>query len=99
MLDEIWDWITEAFEYIISFEWFFDAKDSIVELFESIGEFSFYGLFFGIASCSVILFTKQWLLDPFLARGSFVSGMIITILTFVMTFVVGYLIGKKMEDS
>ncbi len=98
-LDDFWDYIVDGFDYIIHFEWVGDLKDGIVETFSNLGEFSMYGLIMGICGILFLLFTKKYMLDAFLKYMKPGAGIVITILTFALTFVALYLIGSRMENS
>ena len=96
---DIWDFIVDGFDYLIHFEWVGDLKDGIVDFFSNIGEFSMYGLIMGIIGVLFILFTKQWMLDSFTKLMPPAKGLFITILTFTLTFVAGYILGKRFQDT
>jgi hypothetical protein len=98
-LSDIWDYIVDGFDYLIHFEWFGDAKDWVVDIFSNLGEFSTYGLGFGICSCIFLLFTKQWMLDPFLSYMKPVSRIVVSSLTFIVTFIACYIMGSHFENS
>jgi len=98
-LGDLWDYITDGFDYLIHFEWFFDLKDLIVDSFSNLGEFSKYGLVFGLLGCAFILFTSQWMLTPFLSYMKPTSKILTGVATYVVTFIVSYLMGSHFENS
>jgi hypothetical protein len=99
MIGEVWDYICDGFSYVFSFEWIGDAKDGIVDTFSNLGEFSMYGLVFGILGCLFLVFTSQWMLTPFLSYMKPVNKIITMILTYVGTFVTCYILGAHFQNS
>lgn len=93
------DAIFDFLDYVIHFEWFGDAIDFFGGIFENLGEFSFGGLLFGIGNVGLIFFLRKWMLDPFINNMSGIAGMITLVGTYVVLFVVGYLIGKRLFDD
>lgn len=98
-LSDIWDYILDGFDYFIHFDWFFDLKDLIVDMFTGLSEFSKVGLAFGVLGVLFLLFTKQWMLDSFLAYMKPAQKVITSILTYVGTFVACYILGNRFENS
>jgi MFS superfamily sulfate permease-like transporter len=96
---DIWDYICDGFDYIIHFEWVGDAKDGIVDLFSNLGEFSKYGLVFGILGCLFLILTSKWMLSPFLSYMKPTAKVIVLIGTYVGTFIACYLVGSHFENS
>jgi len=66
-LSDIWDYLLDGLDYLIHFDWFFDVKDSLVDIFTGLGEFSKVGLAFGVLGVLFLIFTQKWMLDAFLA--------------------------------
>ena len=99
MLDEIWDFIVEGFEYIIGFEWAGDLWELITSVFEDIGSISFVGLLFGLISFGIIFGFRNQMLNPFLVHMGSVEAMVWGGATYVGSFVGVYLLGKGMENS
>jgi hypothetical protein len=98
-LSDIWDYICDGFDYLIHFEWFFALKDGVVDAFSNLGEFSKYGLIFGIFGCLFLILTSQWMLTPFLSYMKPASKIIIGIATYVVTFIACYVLGSHFENS
>jgi MFS superfamily sulfate permease-like transporter len=98
MLDDIWDSITDGFDYFIHFEWLSDFWEAVTGVFENLGEFSMYGLIFAIIGMGFILFTNQWMLGSFTKLMKPAQGIFITILTYAVTGIVCYLLGKHFEE-
>lgn len=96
---DIWDYILDGFDYIIHFDWFFDLKDLMVDLFSGLSEFSRLGLGFGIAGILFLVFTKKFMLDAFLLYMNPAQRIITSILTYVGTFVACYILGNRFENS
>lgn len=99
VFEEIWDSITEAFEYLISFEWVSDGWEFITGMFEGLGELSYGGLAFAISTAAFIYFLRSYMLNPFLvhmgtAEAAFWGGA-----TYLGSAIFGYLIGKKVFDG
>jgi hypothetical protein len=99
MFSEIWDSIVDGFDYLIHFEWAGDLWDGITDFFSNISEVSSYGIIFGIIGCAFILFTSKWMLGSFTSYMKPMSKIIVTILTYVVTFLVSYVIGKRFQDT
>lgn len=98
-LSDIWDIVCDGFSYIFSFEWLGDLKDGIVDTFSNLGEFSMYGLVFGIVGCLFILFTSKWMLSPFLSYMKPASKIFTLIATYLATFIACYFLGSHFENS
>ncbi len=99
VLGEIWDWITDAFWYILSFEWLSDLWELISGLFEDLGELSYGGLAFGVIMIVFVYVLRVQMLYPFLVHMGPVEAMIWGGATYASCGVVGYLIGKKLFDD
>ena len=97
--EEMRDYYEEAFEYIISFEWFSDFWDFVSPAFEDIGEFSFYGLAFGLLSIMLIFFTRSYMITPFVKFYEPVGRIFWTIATYVTVFGGGYFLGRAFENT
>ena len=98
MLDEIFDFFGEAWDYIIDFEWLSDIAEFFTGMFEDIGEFSYIGLGFGLCTTILIYALRSYMLTPFLQYMSPVSKMFWTIATYGTCIVMGYLVGKSLFD-
>ena len=99
MLDEIWDSLCDTFEYILGFEWVSDFWEAITGVFENIGEFSIFGLIFGLISAGFIYFVRDYMLNPFLDNMIGFSKIFWMVATYAACFAVGYLLGKHFEDT
>lgn len=93
------EYVTDAFQYIISFEWFGDIWEFITGMFENISEFSIMGLVFGLSSVGIIFALRNYMLNSFLQYMSPIQKIIWGGATYLVCFVAGYLIGKKMFDD
>ena len=98
-ISDIWDYISEGFFYVISFEWLGDVKDFIVESFSNLSEFSPMGLGFGIGGVLFLFATKKWMLDSFIKYMPPTKGLVVTILTFVATFAACYFLGNRFQNT
>jgi len=93
------DWLSETFGYIITFEWFSDIGEFFGSMFEGIGEFSIYGIVFGVATVAMLFFLSKWTLQPFLQYYSPSGKILWGTITYIGTFISGYLLGKVFENS
>lgn len=93
------EYLAEAFEYFISFEWLGDFVELIGSAFEDIGELSFVGLAFGAIGTGLIFFFRENLINSFLQYYDPVPRIIWTVLTYVVVFVGCYFLGRGMERS
>ena len=99
MIDEIWDSITDAFQYATSLEWFSDGLEFISGMFEGLGELSLSGLTFGIATVAFIYFLRDYMLMPFLIHMGTMEAYFWGSATYLISGIVGYLIGKKLFEE
>ena len=99
LFEDVRDWMGETFQYIISFEWWGDLWGFVTSAFEGLGEFSFYGLAFGFATAGTLFLLSKWTLQPFLVYYDTSGKILWTIITYVGTFIAGYLMGKAFENS
>jgi len=99
MIDEIIDWVMDIFGYIFSFEWLSDAWEFVGSMFENIGEFSVYGLFFGLLGFAVVFFARDYMLTPFLVNMADMEAFFWMIATYIATFIAGYFMGKHFENT
>lgn len=90
VLDDIIDFVLDIPSNIGEF---------IADAFENIGEFSITGVIFGFANVGIILLLKKWILDPFTQYMGSGEGLFWTILTFVISFILGYFMGNYFENS
>ena len=98
MLEEIWDGIAGAWEYIIGFEWVSDIGEFFSGMFENIGEFSIVGLVFGLCSFAFIFFLRDYMLSPFLIHMGTGEAIFWGGATYLSAIVGGYLVGKGLFD-
>jgi len=98
-LEDIWDSIVEGFEYIFSFEWLGDIRDFFGSMFENMGEFSAGGLIVGILAFGLVYILRKQMLNPFLSHMGSIEAIIWGGLTYLTTFIGGYIIGKKIIES
>ena len=97
--DEVWDFLLDGFSYIFSFEWLGDIWEFITGMFENLSEFSVGGLAFGCLSAGFIYLTRDYMLGQFTKLMDPTSSIVWTVATYVCSFIVGYLLGKKMFDE
>lgn len=93
------DWLIEAWDYIISFEWFGDIWDFVTGIFENISEFSITGLVFGIATIIFIYLLRDYMLTPFLIHMGPMTSTFWMVATYAGCGIFGYLIGKRLFDD
>ena len=98
-ISDIWDWFVEQGNSFISFEWVGDIMEEIIGLFENISELSTMGLVMGSFATFFVYFTSEWTLTPFLIHMDVFNKILWMILTYAGSFIVGYLIGKKMLED
>lgn len=99
MFDDIKDSIIDAWEYIISFEWFGDIGDFFGGLFTDMDDFSVTGLFFGIITFAMIFLLRNQMLNPFLEHMSSGGALFWGGITYFAALVGGYLVGKRLFDN
>jgi MFS superfamily sulfate permease-like transporter len=73
--------------------------ESITGIFENIGEFSITGVIFGALCAGLIFLLSNWTMKPFIEHMSWIGGITITILTYIVCFIGGYLLGVHFENS
>jgi hypothetical protein len=105
-LDDIIDFISEGFgsiaegfEIVFTGEIFGLIGEFFSEMFENIGEFSFFGLLFGLIGAGTIFFLKDYMLMPFLKFYSPTGQMFWGAVTYIGTFIAGYMLGKYFENT
>ena len=96
---EGWGYITEAFSYLISFEWFGDIGEFFSAMFEGITEISIFGLLFGLIGFFTVFLARDYMLMPFLKFYDPMGQMFWGGITYVGTFIAGYLLGKYFENT
>ena len=98
MLEEIWDKITEEFEYFISFEWFGDILEFISELFSNLSEFSPIGTIYGIIMVILVYVFRKSIFTFVDSMGT--AGQIIWYPVFyIFAFGIGYIMGKRVWEQ
>ena len=97
--EEARDFYSDILTYIISFEWLSDLGDLFGSMFENIGEFSVYGLGFGVLGTTLIFFTRDYMITPFVQYYPPVQATFWTIATYITVFIGGYLLGKAFENT
>lgn len=93
--DDILDGIMEFF----SFSWVSDIPEFFSSMFEGIGEFSLFGLAFGLISAGTIFFLRGYMLEPFLKFYSPFGQIFWGAVTYIGCFMAGYLLGKHFENT
>ena len=99
MIEEIWDGICDAFEYVISFSWLSDVWEFFGSMFENISEFSILGLIFGIIGAGTIFIARDYMLGPFLKHMGPMEAMFWGIATYIGTFAAGYFVGSHFQNT
>ncbi len=99
IIEDSRDFLIEIFEEIISFEWVGEIFDFFGGMFEDLGEFSIGGLVFALASFGMVFALRKWMLQPFLVHMSPGSAMFWGGATYVITMILGYLVGKRIFDD
>lgn len=106
MWDEIADFFTDAWDYIwdflvylFTFEWFGDVGDFFSTMFEGFWELSIFGIFFGIVGTATVYLARNYMLYPFLVHFSPVMAIVWGAVTYIGTFIAGYMVGKYFENS
>ena len=89
-LMDAWDYVVDS----LSGFW-----DGVGETFENLGQFSTYGLIFGVIGVAVILLTHQWMLGSFTKLMKPGSAVLTTVLTYLTTFIAGYVLGSRFENT
>lgn len=90
--EEIWEGFLEGIDYFISGEIFLDINDFISGFFEGIKEFSIIGLIYGL-----VLVTLVYLFRKSIFIG--VHGIVLQLFFYLITFIIGYLIGKRFLEQ
>jgi hypothetical protein len=98
-LEDIWDWIVDAFIYVFTFEWFGDVADFFASMFENLGEFSIFGLVFGVIGAGTVYLARDYMLHPFLVHFSPAMAIFWGAVTYIGTFFAGYLVGNHFENT
>ena len=98
-LEDIWDEIVDFFYYLISFEWLGDVWEFIIGMFENISEFSTIGVVFGIIGVGTIFLAREYMLAPFLVHMGPTEAIFWTGITYVGTFIAGYLLGSHFQNT
>ena len=98
LLDDALDGIRDAFDYVISFEWWGDIWDFLGGLFDGLNEFSYMGLIFAVLVIVLIYFLHPYMLKPFLSHMGKVESVFWGGATYVCSGIIGYLVGKRLFD-
>ena len=93
------EYIVETFEYIIGFEWWGDIWEFISSIFEDMGEISVIGIAFGAIGLATVYLARDYMLSPFLIHMGPVEAMFWGGVTYLGTFIAGYLVGKGFEST
>lgn len=93
------EWLIEAFDYVFSFSWFEDVGEFFSTILEGATEFSTYGVVFGFLTVVALYFLSDWTLKPFLEYYTPAGKIIWGSITYVSTFIAGYLLGVFFENS
>lgn len=99
VFEEIWDYIVEGWEYLISFEWLTDIWEFFGSMFENLGDFSVIGLTLGLVGSGVIYLARDYMLKPFLIHMSPMGSIFWGGATYLGTFAAGYLMGKHFDNT
>lgn len=90
MIGDIWDWFIETLG---------EAGEFMMGLFEGLGEFSPVGAVFGLLAGGFLFAVRNQMLNPFLKHMGSVEAIIWGGLTYIITIIAGYLIGKKIFEE
>lgn len=95
IFQDFWDGLI----YIITLQWVGDIPEFFGSMFENIGEFSPFGLVFGLLSAGLIYMLREQMLTPFIKNMGGIEGIFWTIATYVVCFATGYFMGKHFENT
>lgn len=99
MIDEVIDFFADGFSYIFGFEWVGDVTDFFGSAFENIGQISIVGTILGAGGIVFIHLLRVRLLNPFLVHMGTFEALFWKIATYISIFIVGYLVGKFLENT
>jgi hypothetical protein len=89
--------------YSTIFEFIGEGLSSIWELitsgFENITEVSVYGLAFAVLGTTLIFFTREWMITPFVQYYNPPERIFWTVATYITVFLGGYFLGKAFENT
>lgn len=98
-IGEGWNAIVDGISYFFSFEWWGDLGEFFSNMFEGITELSIYGIVMGLVGVGTVYGLKDYMLMPFLKFYSPTGQIFWGAVTYIGTFVGGYLIGKYYENT
>ncbi|HED05844.1 MAG TPA: hypothetical protein ENI61_04075 [Ignavibacteria bacterium] len=93
-IEDIWERITEEFEYFISFEWISDMGESFMSLFENLSELSPIGTIYGIIMVGLVFLLRKFIFN-FVNSLGIVSQIIWYPVFYTFAFGIGYIMGRK----
>ena len=98
-IEDIWEQIIEGFAYVFSFEWLEVVWEFITSMLENVSEFSITGTILGIIGVGTIFLVRDYMLNPFLVymgpmEAAFWGGV-----TYIGTFIIGYMVGKHFDNT
>ena len=99
LLGEGWDVIVEGFDLVISGDIFGEIGEFFSTMFEGLTEFSITGLLFGIIGFLTVFLLRKWMLMPFLKFYTPSGQIFWGAVTYIGTFIAGYMLGKYFENT
>lgn len=99
LFEDVRDYYSEIFEYIVEFEWLSDIGEFFSTIFENMAEFSLYGLVFGALTTIALYLLSDYTLAPFLVYYSPGGQILWGTVTYLGTFIGGYFMGVFFENS
>lgn len=97
MLEEVWDKITDEFDYFIHFEWISDSLEFFSGIFENLSEFSVIGIIYGIVMVALVFVFRSSVFSWVNAMPLATKVIMIPIF-YIFAFICGYIIGKRLWE-
>jgi len=79
-------------------EWIGGIGEGLTGIFDDMGEFSIGGLIFALLVFAFIFILRDQMLNPFLIHMGKAEAIFWGIATYLVSSIVGYMIGKKMFE-
>lgn len=97
-IEDAWDGLLETLEYVFTFEWIGDLGDFFGGMFDSLADFSIFGLVFGVLVVVLVNILEPYMLEPFTSHMNLGTAWFWKIATYLCSFIIGYLVGKRMTE-